>query len=162
LDDSVRASYVAGLALLARRELTESQLRDRLRRRGHASDDIDAAVTRLVSERALDDERAAGAIARHELITRGHGHLRVLRRLQEAGVAPDLARQVLERVSAEIDPDGLLQTAIDKRLRHGATVTDRKVFQRLYRHLVGRGFEPDRVLKALRRRSKLRNGDEDE
>jgi regulatory protein len=161
LDDSARATYAAGLALLARRELTEFQLKDRLRRRGHTSDDIDAAVTRLLSERALDDERAAGAIARHELVTRGHGRLRASRRLKDAGVASDLAHQILDRVSAEIDPDGLLLAAIEKRLRRGATITDRKAFERLYRHLVGRGFEPDRVLAALRRRSKLRDGDED-
>ena len=61
--DSERA-YVVGLKLLATRELAEAQLRARLSRRHFEPDDVEAAVSRLRSERALDDARTAGAYAR--------------------------------------------------------------------------------------------------
>jgi SOS response regulatory protein OraA/RecX len=47
MSDPVRAAYAAGLAMLARRELSEARLRERLRRKDHAAEAIDAAVARL-------------------------------------------------------------------------------------------------------------------
>ena len=49
--------------MLARRELSEAQLRQRLARRQHDPDAIEEALTRLKAERSLDDERVAGIIA---------------------------------------------------------------------------------------------------
>ena len=59
-------TYLTALKMLARRELSEAQLRQRLLRRQHDPDAIEAALARLKSERSLDDERVAGAIARSE------------------------------------------------------------------------------------------------
>ena len=45
--------YIDALKMLARRELSEAQVRQRLHRRGHSDDEIDAAIGRLTSERAI-------------------------------------------------------------------------------------------------------------
>ena len=66
MEDADRA-YVAGLKMLGQRELSEAQVRTRLARRQFEADDIDAAVTRLRRERALDDRRTALACARTEV-----------------------------------------------------------------------------------------------
>ena len=50
--------------MLGRRELSEAQVRQRLARRGHEPDSVDAAVARLRQERAIDDTRVAEAIVR--------------------------------------------------------------------------------------------------
>ena len=82
--DSAR---VAALKMLARRELSEAQIRQRLQRRGHALDEIDSAIERLKSERAIDDARVAGAIARTETSLKRRGRLRVAQELARAGIA---------------------------------------------------------------------------
>src|SRR6185312_7593613 len=48
-----RTAYVDALHLLGRRELSVKQLRERLRDREHAPEDIDRAVTMLLDNRAL-------------------------------------------------------------------------------------------------------------
>ncbi|MGH9347404.1 MAG: RecX family transcriptional regulator, partial [Vicinamibacterales bacterium] len=53
--DAPGRAYLSGLEMLARRELSEAQLRARLARRRLDPDDVDAAVSRLRRERALDD-----------------------------------------------------------------------------------------------------------
>jgi regulatory protein len=149
LKPPVSGAYLAALRLLARRELSEAQVRQRLARRQHEPDDIDAAVARLRAEGSLDDSRTAGAIARHETTIRRRGRRRVIRQIEAAGIAPDLARQATDETFADLDPDALLAAALESRLRGRAEVADEREHGRLYRYLVGQGFEPDRVLAAL-------------
>src|SRR5262245_52234326 len=75
--DSDHDAYVDALRMLARRELSEAQVRQRLRRRAHEEDAIQEAVDRLKRERALDDERVAEALARTETSVKRRGKLRV-------------------------------------------------------------------------------------
>ena len=138
--------------MLGRRELSESQIRQRLARKGHAEEDVEAAVARLKDERAIDDSRVAAAIARTETAVKRRGKLRVRRQIEKAGIAPDVARQALDAVFDEVDDDALLQAALGRRLRGDRVIEDDREFQRLYRYLMVQGFESDRVLHALRAR----------
>jgi regulatory protein len=145
-------AYLAGLQLLARRELSEAQVRQRLARRQYPPEEIDIAVTRLREERALDDRRVAGAIARTETRVRGRGRLRVTRQIEAAGISRTLAQEAVDDVFADVDPDALLTAALERRLRGRPTIADDREFQRLFRYLVAQGFEPDRVIATLRTR----------
>src|SRR5437588_1721185 len=97
------SAYVDGLKLLARRELSEQQVRQRLARRGHEAAAIDEAVARLRDERAIDDARVADAIARTQSSVRGRGKLRVQRHIEMAGIAKPTARRAIEDVYGAID-----------------------------------------------------------
>ena len=150
--------YTDGLKMLARRELSELQVRQRLARKGHDPDAIDAAVARLRDERAIDDARVAEAIARTETSVRRRGRLRVRMQIERAGIAKATAKRATDEVFDAIDDDAQLESSLSKRLRGRDTIADDREFQRLYRYLTGQGFDPDRVLKALnakRRRGSL-------
>ena len=147
-------AYLDALKMLARRELPEAQIRQRLARREHDADDIDAAVERLRSERAIDDRRVAEAIARTQTSIKRRGKLRIRREIEHAGIARDTARRVVDDVFADVDAEALLEQALAKRIRGREKIAGQKEFNRLYRYLVGQGFEPDRVLAALRKYNK--------
>jgi regulatory protein len=138
--------------MLGRRELSEAQVRQRLARKGHEDDAVDAAVERLRAERAIDDARVAEAIAHTETAVRRHGRLRVKRRIEQAGIAPAVARVALDTAFDAVDDEALLAAALDKRLRGRAGIADEAEFRRIFRYLVGQGFESDRVIAALKRR----------
>jgi len=150
LGDPAKAAYLDGLKMLARRELSEAQVRQRLARKEHDEEAIDAAVTRLREERAIDDVRVAEAIARTETSIRRRGRIRVKRRIEQAGIAPAIARRALDEVFAAIDDTVLIESALAKRLRGRERIADDREFQRLFRFLVGQGFESDAVMKLLR------------
>jgi regulatory protein len=143
-------TYLTALRMLARRELSEAQLRERLLRRQHGPDAIQAALTRLKSERNLDDERVAGAIARSETNLKKRGRFRVTRQIEAAGIASSIAKRVVDETFAAIDGDALLKQALARRLRGRTRIEDDRELQRLYRYLVAQGFEPDRVMALLR------------
>jgi regulatory protein len=150
------AAYTDGLKMLARRELSEQQVRQRLARKGHGEQAIDEAVARLREERAIDDARVADAIARTETATKRHGKLRVRMQLERAGIARETAKTAVDGAFETVDDDALIEASLAKRLRGRETIEDDREFQRLYRYLSGQGFESDRIMKALtarRRRS---------
>jgi regulatory protein len=137
--------------MLAAREVSEAQLRQRLARRGHDADAIDDAITRLKADRTLDDTRVAGVIARSEVGLRKRGRLRVRRRIEAAGISRAIAERAVDETFRDVDGDALMAAALDKRLRGRTSIEDDRDFQRLYRFMIGQGFEPDRVITLLRR-----------
>jgi regulatory protein len=148
-------AYLHGLRQLARRELSEAQLRQRLSRRDFPGDEIEAALTRLRQDGSLDDARVAGAIARSQLALKRRGRLRVRREIEAAGIAPALVERALDEAYADVDVDALLTAAIDRRLGTNSAANglgDERGVARLFRYLVAQGFEHDRALAALRAR----------
>ena len=146
-------AYTTALTLLSRRELSTKQLRDRLARRQFGASEIDAVITRLSADGTLDDRRVAMARARTDASLKRHGRRRVLQRVQQLGIDPELARHATDEVFGEIDEAALLDAAIEKRL-HGTPVgaLDAAATAKLVRHLVSRGFEPSHVFARLRQR----------
>ena len=144
------SAYIDGLKMLGRRELSEKQVRQRLARKEYEQDEIDEAVTRLREERAIDDQRVAEAIARTETGIRKRGKVRVRMQLERAGIAKDTARAAIDSVFDAIDDAALLESSLRKRLRGRETIADEREFARLFRYLIGQGFESDRVMKALK------------
>ena len=148
------SAYVTGLKMLARRELSEAQVRTRLARRQFEPDDIDAAITRLQGERALDDRRTALACARTEAHLKRHGRLRALRTVETLGIARDVARAAIAEVFGDLDEDLLIQQALDRRLRHGVSLEETAAVRRVHRYLLAQGFDAARVHAAIRSRVK--------
>jgi regulatory protein len=146
-------AYLIALRQLARRELSEAQIRQRLSRRGFTSDDIDSALTRLREDGSVDDARVAGAIARSQLSIKKRGERRVRREIEAAGISSALAERAVAEVYGEVDADALLAAAIDRRLGTRRLDDDREM-ARLYRYLVGQGFDSDKAMTALRARRK--------
>jgi regulatory protein len=147
-------AYLSALRMLALRELSESQIRQRLAKRGYDENAIDSAVSRLKTEKSIDDLRVAGALARTETSLRKRGRLRVRRRIEAAGIPASIAQRAVDDTFADIDSDALIAAALEKRLRGRTEIADDREFQRLYRFLSGQGFESDRILTLLRTRRK--------
>jgi regulatory protein len=166
----VADAYVTALKMLARRELSEAQVRTRLARREFESGAIDEAVARLQAVRALDDRRTALACARTEAHVKRHGRLRALRTVEALGIDRGLARAAVAEVFGEVDEDALIAQALDRKLRHGPTSPkaaarqaesiEAAVARRLYRYLLAQGFDASRVHAAIR--SRIKNALHDE
>jgi regulatory protein len=154
-------AYTQALTWLARRELSERQVRDRLSKREYDEESIEAAVVRLKAERALDDRRVALACARSAVRLKGRGRERVRRAVESLGISRDLARAAVDEVFGEIDESALLARALDKRWPRAVAAAgdsadsptlDRRDIQRIYQALVRQGFPADRVMQAIRAR----------
>jgi regulatory protein len=144
-------AYIVALTLLSARELSEAQLRTRLKRREIDAADIDDAIARLKADRTLNDRRVAVAIARMESAIRHRGRSRVLQKIRQAGIDDDTAQDAVREVFEEVDEGALLDRAFERRLR-GKTPKelDDRGRARIIRGLVAQGFRFEAILKRLK------------
>ena len=148
--------------MLARREMTAAEVTERLRRRGFAAGDIEAAVKRLREVCALDDYRTAAVHARRAARITRRGPLRAEREITALGVSPAVAEAAVADVYAEEGTAAVLGRALARRLPAGAPVESRAQFARLYRYLVRQGFDPPMVSATLRARAAMHPPPEDD
>ena len=140
-------TYQIAVRLLARRDLSTAQLRERLTRRELPIAEIDAAVARLTRERVVDDERMALGRARLAAEIKFRGQRRTRLEIEALGIDRETARRAVAAVFDEADEEAVLERAIARRLT--GTIRDRAHFRRLYQALLRQGFPPDRVAAAL-------------
>ena len=80
------------VSLLARREHSSRELRDKLRARSFSAEAVEEALATLRQKNLQSDQRFAEACAR-SLMDRGYGSLRVAGELHERGVSGDIAQK---------------------------------------------------------------------
>ena len=137
--------------MLARRELSTAQVRERLRRKGLTREEIEPALRRLRREGTLDDRRTALAYARHAATVSLRGRRRTLRELERLGLGSAQARAAVDEVFGDLDEHALLERALARRLR--GRIRDRAELGRLYQYLIRQGFEGDMAMAALNARA---------
>jgi SOS response regulatory protein OraA/RecX len=91
-------------------------------------------------------------MARSEVLIKRHGRLRAQRQLEAAGLSASIARTALDEVFSAIDQNALIGAALGRRLRGARAIEDEAEFRRLYRFLIGQGFDSDLVLRTLKAR----------
>jgi regulatory protein len=144
------SAYLDGLRLLARRELSVKELRDRLVDREHPAEEIDRAIEHLLETQALDDGRVARAYARTASKVKGRGRLRVMRELNAMGIAKETASEAVGDVFADVDERSLIAKALQKKMRGRPRIANAAEHARLYQYLMRQGFTPAGIVAALR------------
>jgi len=146
-----QSAYEIALKLLARRDLSTTQVRDRLAKRQFSTHDIESAIARLTNSQALDDTRAAISYARRSANVKLRGKRRTHQELLARGIDLSAANHAVAEVFDEVGETVVLERAIRKRL--DGPVRSRAQFRRLYQALLRQGFPPEEVASALISRS---------
>ena len=153
--DSDKAAYFLALRWLTARELSEGQVRERLGRRGYTTEAIGPAIQRLTQERALDDRRAATAVARTDAKIRRRGPRRIMGRLLAMHIDRDLAREVVQDLFGETEEQSLLEQTLEKRLRgKGEKLKEPNERRKLLGYLVRQGFSAAAASGLIRKKSR--------
>ncbi len=140
-------SHDVALRLLARRDLSTSQLRERLLRRQLPADEIELTLTRLTRAGLLDDMRIAVAHARRTVQVKLRGRQRARQELHALGIDPPVASRALAEVFDEVDEGAVLERAVARRVE--GPIRTRAELRRLHQALLRQGFPPDEVTAAL-------------
>ena len=125
-------------------------MRRALKKAGHAEEEVDAAVVRLKSQRALDDERFAEAFARSRLLHRGLGQKRIESELRHRGVARSVVQKGLGEALADVSEGAALEAQARRYWQARTKDEPRARVQKLWAFLLRRGYPADLVRTRLR------------
>jgi len=143
----------AALALLSRRDYTGAELTKKLIDKGYERDAVAVVIADLTAQRMVDDRRTAAAHVRTAAAVKGRGRVRIARELQARGVPRAIIDEAMTGVARDDEIASIRKILSRKRWPANPSRLER---QRMYRHLLGRGFPADLIGRALGR------GDEDE
>jgi regulatory protein len=133
------------MRLLARREHSQQELRQKLLLREHPEELIDAAIAELAAENLLSDARFAEEFVRSRR-EKGFGPQRIRAELRQRGVDPTVAESHLR--SPEEDWQARALTLYRRRFGDKPP-RDHAERSKRYRFLMGRGFTPDQIRRVL-------------
>jgi regulatory protein len=133
---------------LARRDYTSAELSTRLARRGYAADAVAEALAALIADDSVNDERVAAAHVRTSTGVKGHGRLRVKSELLARGLPRATIDEALKALETTDERDALVRILKRKRYPERPTRAER---QRMYQHLLRRGFPADLIRSVLGR-----------
>jgi regulatory protein len=139
--------------MLARRELSVAQVRERLGRKGFDATAVQDAISRLIANGTLDDLRVARAVARTRAKVKRQGRSRVVRELATIGIAREVAQQIIAEVFGDLDEQALLDEALSRRLRGSVALSDPAARRRVFAALVRQGFSPEAITRAMKDRA---------
>ncbi len=88
-------AYERAIRLLAVREHTEKEIRQKLSAKGYSAEEIDCAVSKLAAEKSLSEERFAESYIRSRLRKSPEGKSILRMRLKEKGTPSDVADSAL-------------------------------------------------------------------
>lgn len=130
-------------ALLAKREYSEQELKNKLLSFGGNATNIEPLVKELIASNYQSDERMAGMVVRSNL-RKGRGPARIQQDLKKHSIDQELAQENIQEVD-------WLQQAIELRIRKFGTELpqDQKEKARQLRFLQYRGFDLDICFKAI-------------
>lgn len=132
------------IGLLARREHSQQELRQKLLLKGYPISEIETVLALLTKEGLQSDERYAEAYVRHR-VDMGFGPRRIMLELRQRGVPNELIYQYVP------EDDDFWQSALSSLYQRKYHTQRNKDFGQQARFLIQRGFVPQQVYAWLKR-----------
>jgi regulatory protein len=147
--------------LLAAKPRSEKELRDRLVQKKWDEPEImletvDKVILRLKELRYINDGLFAYDFVKSKVSARPIGKARISRDLMRRKVSREAAAEAISLIYDEATEDGLIDKAIERRLRIKGMPTSREESKKLFDHLMRLGFSYDLIntkLRAIKRDS---------
>ncbi|CAN5527543.1 RecX family transcriptional regulator [soil metagenome] len=141
------AAYNAAISLLANRNRSEQEIRDRLRRKGHQPGSIDRTVERLMDLHYLDDREFARSWVENRQTFRPRGQYALRQELRSKGVD----QLIIDETVAQdpIDEVMMAIAAARKKLPSLSSADPATRQRKLVGHLQRRGFSYGSIRSVL-------------
>ena len=139
-------AFERALSALARKERTIAELEAWLVERGFGAEQVGAAISRLIEDGVLDDERFARRFAEDKRELRGWGPERIREALAGRGLEPALIEAALGAEGAGEQ----VERAIGLLERRGEGAVDERSRARALAYLARRGYDSELAYEAVR------------
>lgn len=132
----------------AYQERSQQEARDKLYSYGLHQDEVEEALSELIIQGFISEERFAKAYAGGKFRMKGWGKRKILQGLKQHRISDYCIKKGL----AEIDPEAYYDTLLkhaEKKFRSISSNSEYIIKGKMTQHLVGKGFEMDLIRDAI-------------
>lgn len=138
-DITEQEAYLQLAALCAQAEHCEQEMRDKMRRWELDAAVQDRIITRLTTERYIDNERYARAFVKDKILYNKWGRRKVQQALWQKHIDNDIQQRVLDEIDEKTYLD-VLRPLLKQKRKSIKAASDYELNQKLVRFALGRGF----------------------
>ena len=147
-DITEQEAYLQLAALCAQAEHCEQEMRDKMRRWELDVAAQDRIITRLTTERYIDNERYARAFVKDKIHYNKWGRRKVQQALWQKHIDNDIQQRVLDEIDEKTYLD-VLRPLLKQKRKSIKAASDYELNQKLVRFALGRGFGFDIIRQCL-------------
>lgn len=132
----------------AYQERSQQEVRDKLYSYGLHQDEVEEALSELIVQGFINEERFAKAYAGGKFRMKGWGKRKIVQGLKQHRISDYCIKKGL----AEIDPEAYYETLLkhaEKKFRNISSHSEYIIKGKMTQHLVGKGFEMDLISDAI-------------
>ena len=149
-DDASGQAFDAALRILARRNHSCHELRQKLRQRQFTTPAIDAALARCERLGYVNDGETAAGYFR-ELVRKGIGGERIRLEMHRKGLSGEVVDGLVAGYAGGPDEAAAASRLLARRMgRFDREADPRKRREKIFRFMLSRGFSADTIQEALR------------
>lgn len=145
------------VALLAQRDRSSGEIRQKLKHRLYMQDTIDMVLYKLEKERLLDDEAFARQWAAYRTRTQ-MGRSRILQELRQKGIPQETAQRALEALDHQQGDEAAAALAAKLLKRYAREPDQRKAMSKLLAAMARRGYGYEESRRAVQAAQAEENG----
>lgn len=146
---SPEAAKLKMAGLCARSENCEHEIKEKLRKMGLFSDEINEILEFLIENRFIDNYRYAASFARDKVRFSGWGRNKIKQGLYLKRIPRDAINSACEEIKEEEYNEALYKVASSKARTLDLSDYDDKA--KLYRYLISRGYESPLISRTIGR-----------
>jgi regulatory protein len=132
----------------AYQERSPKEVKEKALKLGSSAKEQDELIRKLEADRFLDEERFAEIYVKGKAMLKRWGKFKLIQGLRLKGISTSIIDKVVADISAEDFQENLLYL-IERRLP--IDNEDKNEVAKLYRYLLGKGYESEMIIKALKK-----------
>ncbi len=133
-------------SMISRKSRTIKEARERLYQKGYHKEAVEYAINTVSSYGYLDDEAFAENFIENAI--KNKGTFRIKRELKERGVSQDVLENAVKEIDHVEEEERALASA--KKYLKGKSLEEEKTKEKLFRHLVSRGYSYEIIKRVMR------------
>jgi len=137
--------------LLKSRDRSIGEMKERLKRRECTSEEINETITFLIEKDFLNDQRFAENFVRYKKIIKPVGKFYLRNKLMEKKIPTEIIEKTLSETPDEYSE---IEELAERWLARNKKVPKEKIYEKLSRHLISRGFEWEKVREVVDQQAK--------
>ncbi|MBN3038875.1 MAG: regulatory protein RecX [Candidatus Omnitrophica bacterium] len=148
-DKDFNKAKAASLRLLAYRQRSVKEIKDRLKKKGFSDLVINKTVEYLTALNYLDDREFARFWIQDRIRTRPQGMSLLRYQLRQKGISREIIKESLSEYAGDYDEYEAAKKLVALRSRRYRGLDPQKSKRRLYDYLCRRGFSQDVISQAI-------------